>query len=642
MKLKRTNLVSRIANSLSFVVLLLLLVFSIWAAMLIQQAASAVQVSISVSDTYEQILNTLSDEEALEYEYVFNPSTVVRNEHLAAATRVSNLAQVLLQDSTTDDNIVAQHVLTEQASYLFYSGQFFSAIDAKDFTRARTIHSKEIDPLFTQIENELSQQAKVEQAEATQDLAQLIQLQQTIFITAPIVFAIDLLLLGISMYVMRSYRRKLDEATQAEIARLERMALTDPLTGLGNHYAYQEHLARALEEARRGGEPLVLALLDIDEFKAFNDEQGHQRGDEILLGIATSLREANLSDALFHLSADDFAVIVPRTALSEATSALERLREDVQRRLFGVTLSIGIASTGSDELTIELLQVQATTALQEAKRRGRNRILTFEAIQGSVSIVSPAKIQAMRRLLSERKLNVAFQPIWNLATGTVLAFEALARPAADSSFAGPQEMFDVAEQMGRAHELDVICVQAILARAADIPPDALLFLNLTPQTLVHDLLTGATLLEAVVSAGLRPSRVVLEITERSIVNLAEVVQKARLLRMMGFRIALDDAGAGNAGLEMLSQLSMDFVKIDRAVVANALTDQAVRSVFIGITTITRESGIPVVAEGIENAEMLEFVQQAGVQYGQGYLLGRPGETISRDTNLNQLISTGIH
>ena len=271
MKLKCTNLVSRIANSLSFVVLLLLLVFSIWAAMLIQQAASAAELSTSVSNTYEQILNALSDEEAFEYEYVLNPSTGVRNEHLAAATRVSDLVQVLLHDSTTDDNAVGQHVLTEQASYLFYGGQFFSAIDAKDFIGARTIHSEEIDPLFTQIENELSQQAKVEQAEATHDLAQLIQLQQTIFITAPIVFAIDLLLFGITMYVMRSYRRKLDETTQAEIARPERMALTDPLTGLGNHYAYQEHLARALEEAHRGGEPLVLALLDIDEFKAFND-----------------------------------------------------------------------------------------------------------------------------------------------------------------------------------------------------------------------------------------------------------------------------------------------------------------------------------------------------------------------------------
>jgi EAL domain-containing protein (putative c-di-GMP-specific phosphodiesterase class I) len=256
-----------------------------------------------------------------------------------------------------------------------------------------------------------------------------------------------------------------------------------------------------------------------------------------------------------------------------------------------------------------------------------------------------AKRQAVRRLLSERRLTVAFQPIWNFATGTVLAYEALSRPAAEYGLAGPQELFDIAEQMGRAHELDAICVEKILARAAELPPDALLFMNLTPQSLVHDLLTGAILLEAVISAGLEPSRVVLEITERSIVNLAEVVQKAKFLRRMGFRIALDDAGAGNAGLEMLSQLPVDFVKIDRAVVVNALTDQATRSVFVGITTIARESHISVVAEGIENAEMLEFVQQAEVQYAQGYLLGRPNEAIPASStlqDLSPLTYTGSH
>jgi len=147
-------------------------------------------------------------------------------------------------------------------------------------------------------DNELTRQTKIEEAESAYALAQLTQVQVTIFVTGPILFVIGPVLLGITIYVSRSYRRKLDETIQTEIARFERMALTDPLTGLGNHYAYQEDLARALEEARGGGEALVLAMLDIDEFKVINDEQGHQRGDEILRSIATLLREANLSDAM--------------------------------------------------------------------------------------------------------------------------------------------------------------------------------------------------------------------------------------------------------------------------------------------------------------------------------------------------------
>src|SRR5712691_7600341 len=636
MKLKRTNLVGRIANFSSLVVILLLVVFLIWAATLIQQTTSEVKTSTFVSDTYRQLLYTLAKEEALQYEYALHPSIAVRDEYLATSRTLSNLVRVLQQDPDTGNDAVGQRILTQQASYLLYSGQFLSAIDARDFTRADAIQSKEVDPLFNQIDNELTRQTKIEEAESAHALAQLTEIQMTIFVTGPIVFVISLLLLGITTYVTKSYRRKLDEVTRTEIAHFERMALTDPLTGLGNHYAYQEDLARALEEACGGGESLVLARLDIDEFKVINDEQGHQRGDEILRSIATLFREANLSDALFRLSADDFVMIVPRTAVAEATSALERLREDVRRRLFDVNVSIGITNTGSDELTLELLQAQATLALQEAKRRGRNRVVTFEMIESATSFVPLAKMQAVRRLLSERNLTVAFQPIWNLATGTVLAFEALTRPAADYSFSGPQELFDIAEHMGRAHELDAVCVEKILAHAAKLPDDALLFMNLTPQSLVHDLLTGAILLEAVVSAGLEPSRVVLEITERSIVKLGEVVQKARFLRLLGFRVALDDAGAGNAGLEMLSQLSVDFVKIDRAVVLNALTDHAVRSVFVGIITIARESQICVVAEGIENAEMLAFVQQAGVQYAQGYLLGRPSETIPGVSALQDL------
>ena len=389
----------------------------------------------------------------------------------------------------------------------------------------------------------------------------------------------------------------------------------------------------------------MLALLDLDEFKVFNDAQGHQRGDEVLRAFADLLREARLSAAAFRLSGDDFALILSQASLTVATLALERFREDVERSSLGITLSIGVAETTSEEFDRELLYTQATAALREAKRRGRNRLLTFEEIESSVSLVSSAKIRAVRRVLSEGKMTVAFQPIWNLTTGSLLAWEALVRPAADYGFAGPQEMFDLAEQIGRAHELDGICVRAILARAAELPADTLLFVNLTPQTLVYDPLTGATLLEAVISAGLTPSRVVVEITERSIVQLEEVIQKVKFLRSMGFRVALDDAGAGNAGLELLSQLSIDFVKIDRALVGRALTDQAAHSVLVGLATIARESHISVVAEGIESPEMLDLVQQLQVHYAQGYLLGRPGGPIPEANALqdvSQLLSTGSH
>ncbi|HEY6542276.1 MAG TPA: bifunctional diguanylate cyclase/phosphodiesterase [Ktedonobacteraceae bacterium] len=638
MKLKRTNQVSRLNNLMRLVAMLSIFVFLIWAAILIRQASNSVQTATFVRSTYQQMDSTLASEQASLYEYVLNPIPTVRAEYQAAATTLSSLAQALQHDADSSDDPFGQQVFAQQASQAVYSTQFFSAIDAHDLTRANALRSRDIDPSFEHIAAVLDQQTQIEAAEATASLAQLTQVQRTILVVGPLLLLAGLLLLAVSIWVSRSYQGKLDEATRAELARFERMALTDPLTELGNYYAYQEQLAGALAQVGQEDAAIALALLDIDEFKVVNDDQGHQRGDDILREIGAVLRESHLSSALFRLGADDFAVIVPAKTLAGATIALERICEDVRQRLFTITVSIGVTHADAPGLSLAEMQTQVSLALQEAKRRGRNRVVTFAAIAGDASFVPLEKRQAVRRLLSERQMTVAFQPIWDLASGTVLAFEALSRPDASYGLSGPQELFDIAEQMGRAHELDAVCVEKILARAAELPSDVLLFLNLTPQSLVHDLLTGATLLEAVVSAGLTPSRVVVEITERSIVKLADVVQKVKFLRLMGFRVALDDAGAGNAGLEMLSQLPVDFIKIDRDVVGHALTDQIVYGVLAGIITIARASHASVIAEGIENPEMLDMVQRLEVQCAQGYLLGRPSQTISGTTTLKDAIS----
>jgi diguanylate cyclase (GGDEF)-like protein len=639
--MKWTNLLSHLATVILFLVLLVLTGFSIWIARLNQQMSSAAR----ESSLFRRINYALSTEESVQFEYVLWPSPVLQKEQLADANTVIALLNQLQQDSDPNAATFAQQLLSEESRYLFLSGQFFAAVDAHDLTRARLIHYHSIDPVFDQIQQQIQQKADQTQALAVGTSAQLSQLLQVTFLVTPGLFTIGVVGMAAFWWINRSYRRKVNEAVLAEMTHREQLVFTDPLTGLGNHHAYQEHLSRVLAEDPRAGKRLMLALLDLDEFKLFNDAQGYQRGDEVLRSFADLLREARLSAAAFRLSGDDFALILSQASPTDATVALERFREDVERSSLGITLSIGMAETTSEEFDRELLHAQASAALREAKRRGRNRLLTFKEIESSVALVSSAKIQAVHRLLSEGKMSVDFQPIWNLATGSLLAFEALARPAADYGLEGPQEMFDLAEQIGRAHELDGICVQAILVRAAELPADILLFVNLTPQSLVSDLLTGAILLEAVVSAGFTPSRVVLEITERSIVQLEEVIQKVKSLRLMGFRVALDDAGAGNAGLELLSQLSIDFVKIDRAMVGRALTDQAAHSVLAGLVTIARESHISMIAEGIESPEILDLIQQLQVQYAQGYFLGRPSGTIPEASALpdvSQLLSTGSH
>jgi diguanylate cyclase (GGDEF)-like protein len=417
---------------------------------------------------------------------------------------------------------------------------------------------------------------------------------------------------------------------------LEQSALTEPLTGLGNHRAFHEALPRALARAYRHGHQLSMALIDLDDFKSINDQHGHAHGDWVLVELARHLRAGRVEDPAFRLGGDEFALILPYTDRNDAARRLERIRLAVGASLNGATLSVGITELTEDLEDAETLREQADAALYDAKRRGRNRTVAFEDIRAHAAIVSPAKIQAVRNLLADGQITIVFQPIWNIDCNEVLGYEALMRPLPDTGLNGPQEVFDIAEKLGRAPELDQVCLRAILARAHELPPRTLLFINLSPQSLDGGMLKTANLLEAVECAGLAPSRVVFEITERSVARVETVVREARRLRALGFHLALDDVGAGNAGLDMLRRVAVDFVKIDRSVIAQALTDEGAAGVLSGIIAFARRTGTFVIAEGIETQAMLDIVQVAGlpdtsddtgIQGVQGYLFGRPADVI---------------
>jgi EAL domain-containing protein (putative c-di-GMP-specific phosphodiesterase class I) len=349
------------------------------------------------------------------------------------------------------------------------------------------------------------------------------------------------------------------------------------------------------------------------------------------------LRDIHPSAIGYRLGGDEFALLIPSQSSSDTLKALELLCQQSPIKLFDATLSIGMAFTCAEVDDVETLRGQADAALYEAKHRGRNRVATAEDIQGNSSVIAPSKARALQRLLAEGKISVAFQPIWDLKRGGVLAFEALTRPAAEYGFAGPQEAFDIAERLGHITDLDLLCLRVILERAAEVKPGGLLFVNLSPQTLEQERLAGNTLVRAVRAAGLLPDDVVLEITERTMSQPEVVIREAKRLRDLGFGLALDDIGSGNAGLEVLSKLPVDFVKIDRSVVAKSLSDRTARGVLSGVTAIARETSAYVIAEGIETVEMFDLVRQMGAHGVQGYLLGRPSETLPQTAVLAELL-----
>ncbi len=528
------------------------------------------------------------------------------------------------------DRIIAAH-----RTYLSATRRMFVATNRADAGLVVTIQRDQVDPVFDVIDEAIDALASTQAVIADNAIAQLHRAQ-----TRVIDITVTLSLIGIGclicfLSILRTYRVRLEKSHELELQRLESTALLDALTGVGNHRAFKQDLLSEVSRAERHAETLTLALLDVDDFKVVNDRDGHIHGDHVLASLAHLLASLRAEDRAYRVGGDEFALILPHTSSDAAKLLVERLRVDVALALFGNTLSVGLASLSGSARDVETLQSQADAALYAAKRSGRNTVTAFDESLDGMWLLSPIKVNKLRQLIASRSINVVFQPIWDMQRCRILAYEALSRPDAAFGFQGPQDAFDLAERIGRAHELDAVCRDVALAHAADLPAEALLFINVSPQSLDHGRLVPSDLLEAVRAAGLTPDRIVIEITERSITKVEAVIAAAVDLQHHGFRLALDDTGAGNSGLEMLSRLPLDFVKIDREVIVKALTDRKARGVVAGIIAIAKATDAYVIAEGIESPEMLEFVcstvsRQVDISRGihgvQGYLLRRPRET----------------
>jgi diguanylate cyclase (GGDEF)-like protein len=421
--------------------------------------------------------------------------------------------------------------------------------------------------------------------------------------------------------------------------RTKQQADGDPLTGLAGRRPFKPLLEAALTDTRYAVTSLV--LLDIDGFKQINDRLGHSHGDRVLQGLADSFQVLPGTDTPFRLGGDEFAVILPGSDEDRAADALDQVRADLAKRFPGVTFSAGIAASSDESLTLTELWERSDAALYEAKRLGRRRSISFKSMAEGHT-VSAEKIDELTALVSSNaQLNVAFQPIWDLRRGVVLAHEALLRLPAGSRINGPQEAFDLAERLGIAAALDARARLAVLAAVGSQHWEGLLFLNLHPDALpCFDL---DRLVSELAAAGLEPEDVVLEVTEQAGLNHPDSIRTLRHAQDRGFRLALDDMGKSNAGLHALRLVRFDIIKIDGDVISRLDNDPSAVATVAAAVTFVQQAGGWIIAEGIEEPGMLTMLLQRGlagaalqqpVIAGQGYLLGRPSERpVGLDTHL---------
>lgn len=436
-------------------------------------------------------------------------------------------------------------------------------------------------------------------------------------------------LLGLAAAVPLSYLLG-GHALNRQHRRAQHTANTDALTGIAARRPFRPALEAAL--AGHSTENIVLGLIDIDDFKQVNDRLGHTYGDRVLCSLADSFDVLRASDTAYRLGGDEFAVVLTNSTDEQAHEALERVSRTLTDRVPGITFSAGLASAQPQgAVTAQELWERADAALYAAKARGRRQTVSFDVLSAGLT-VSPAKIEATSSLLKhDAGLSVAFQPIWDLRTGQIIGHEALLRLPPDAPIDGPREAFELAQRLGLAADLDECARRTIFASVRARKWTGLLFINIHPEALPR--LDPEALVAEVASAGLAPSDIILEVTEHAGLDRLESIRILEQAHALGFRLALDDMGKGNAGLRALTHVRFDVVKIDSDVIARLGLDPASDATVAAAVAFVQRTGGWVVAEGIEDPQMLRAVLGIGhgpapvaAIAGQGYFLGRPTAT----------------
>ncbi|MEO5919347.1 MAG: bifunctional diguanylate cyclase/phosphodiesterase, partial [Candidatus Limnocylindrales bacterium] len=410
-------------------------------------------------------------------------------------------------------------------------------------------------------------------------------------------------------------------------------ALQDSLTGLGNHRAFQEALSRMVEQARRYNTSFSLVMLDIDEFKLVNDARGHATGDELLIEVGNLIRGATRgADVGFRIGGDEFAILLAETdvdgALVVAKRILSRGLEDRAHGRYRAPISFSAGITECPRGGTERLELtaQADAALYRGKREGRTVVNVYDPeldrghVDGSMRSELSASISAV---IESRGLSAVYQPIVHLDTGRILGYEGLVRVDPSSGFPHTGALFDAAEIAGRVLDLDRAALDVVLRGAGGIPDDALLSLNVSPRSFEAPEFSAASFLGILQRHGVKPNRVLMELTEREAVQDPERLRTAiETVQAAGVRVAADDVGAGNAGLRLLSQFRFDVVKIDLSLVQGGAKADQTMSVLTSLVELAGRWGALTIAEGVETAAQLRMIRQLDVDAGQGYLLGR--------------------
>jgi len=417
-------------------------------------------------------------------------------------------------------------------------------------------------------------------------------------------------------------------------------ATHDALTGLVNRREFERRLEEAIESGHRGDGQHVLCYLDLDRFKVVNDTSGHLAGDSMLREVAKVLRDAvRDSDTVGRLGGDEFGMLLMGCPLEKA----RQIADDVCRavsdyrfvwkdKIFNIGVSIGLVEISRESGALEELLAAADSACYVAKKQGSGRVVVYSARDEALARHT-GEIQWLQRLqsaLKENRFQLYHQPIVPAygQNGGGPAMEVLVRLQDEAGHEiPPSEFVKAAERYRLMGLVDRWVVQTTLAAlgrgAIPVPAIRSVAINISGQTL-SDVQFLEFVVECLDSTGVNPAQVCFEITESAVVaNLDHARRFVGVLHGMGCQFALDDFGSGVGSFSNLKNLPMDYLKIDGSFMRNLERDTVNQAMVTAMIKLARTLNFKVIAEQIEDVATLDTARRMGVDYVQGFAVGRP-------------------
>lgn len=414
---------------------------------------------------------------------------------------------------------------------------------------------------------------------------------------------------------------------------LEYYATRDPLTNLYNQRVFREFLEYEIGRAARHDYKFGLLMIDFDNFKMINDKFGHEFGDNLLIKFANEMREVLRSeDIIARYGDDEFVVIAPKADSEQVYLIAQRIRDKVKDmelispngKMVRVSVSIGFAIFPDHGKNLEEMFAIADNMVYKTKRSGKDGISipAEDDIIDSLNRMNQ-KIDLVLDSIEKGSIVPFFQPIKSLTNNNTEIYELLMRIEKDGEYIAAFEFIETAETLNIIHKMDYVTIDRALAKTKSAGYQGYIFINISPKALI----VGGfipKIKELTKKYDFPCEKLIVEIKEQDSVKNITLLEKFVLnLKMEGFKFAIDDFGSGFWSFRYLKRLPIDYIKIDGKFIQNLTKDRANRAFAKSIVTLAKELNTKTVAKYVENKEVLDEVRKLGIDFAQGYYIGKP-------------------